>query len=188
MSRLIGTSHVVVLLGSLSLAACVNSTPLADEPGAAGSTALPPVRRLVTIENADGGVTVLADDDGAQALVLNGTRLVRLWETRQLPVPLAIDKDAGAAAGNAYRDGFVGTSFYLAEIPPGSNLSDIPIHKQDSLDYIAVLEGEIDLVLPDRVLTMRRGETLVQAGNLHSWVNSTDVICRLLVVVLSGQR
>lgn len=187
MSYLSHLTHAALCLGVLS-AACVSSPPVAGQLAVAKANALPAVRRIVTVENSDGEAIVLADDQGAQSIVLNGTRIVRLWETRQLPVPLAIANDAGAEAGNAYREGFIGTSFYLAEIPPGSDLSNIPIHNQDSLDYIAVLEGEIELVLPSQRLTIRRGETLVQAGNLHGWVNSTDAACRLLVVVLSGQR
>jgi uncharacterized cupin superfamily protein len=51
-----------------------------------------------------------------------------------------------------------------------------------------VLEGEIVLVLPEKRLQMRRGDLLVQAGNMHSWINESDGPCRLLVVVLSGSR
>ncbi len=149
---------------------------------------LPDVRRIVTIEDADGAAQVMADDAGTNIIELNGSRIVRLWETAEMPVPLVVDGDTGATAGNAYRNGFVGSSFYIAEIPPGSDLSDIPLHKQDSLDYIAVLEGEIVLVLPDKQLRMRRGHLLVQAGNMHSWVNDTNTTCRLLVVVLTGTR
>lgn len=168
---LVGWAAIVLVCG------CATSNP-----------PLPDVRRIVTVENDDGAAVVMADDAGGNELFLNGSRIVRLWETNDTPVSLTIDGDAGQRAGNAYRPGFSGTSFYLAELPAGSDLDDIPLHQQDSLDYIAVLEGEIVLVLPDQRLRMRRGDTLVQAGNVHSWVNDTDATCRLLVVVLSGER
>jgi mannose-6-phosphate isomerase-like protein (cupin superfamily) len=152
-------------------------------------TALPPdVRRIVTVNDADGAPVVLADGPSDNVRVLNGSRITRIWETSEMPVPLDVTTDAGATAGNAYRDGFVGTSLYTADIPPGSDLEDIPMHAQDSLDYIAVMEGEIDLVLPDRSVTMRAGDVLVQAGTVHSWVNRGDLPARLLVVVLTGER
>lgn len=146
------------------------------------------IRRIVTIEDAHGAATVFADGPAPNAHWLNGSRIARLWETSEMPVPLSIRNDAGKTAGNAYRDGFVGSSLYIADIPPGSDLDDIPLHRQDSLDYIAVLDGEILLVLPDRQLRLRRGDVLVQAGNRHSWINDSDTVCRLLVVVLTGTR
>ena len=142
----------------------------------------------MTVEGEAGDAIVLADDEGGRTVELNGSRIVRLWETSDMPVSLDVDEDFGAGAGNAYREGFVGTSFYVAEIPPGSDLSNIPLHKQDSLDYIAVLEGEIVLVLPREEVPMTRGDLLVQAGNMHSWINRSEYTCRLLVVVLTGQR
>jgi hypothetical protein len=145
------------------------------------------VRRIVTVTDGE-GAQVLADGASPQVIELNGSRIMRLWETEGLPVSLGVDADAGARAGNAYREGFVGSSLYVADIPPGSDLDDIPLHAQDSLDYIAVLDGEIELVLPEQTLLMRQGDILVQAGNLHSWVNRSDRPCRLLVVVQTGQR
>lgn len=146
------------------------------------------VRRLVTVVDGQDGAKVLADGPSANVVELNGSRITRLWETGPLPVSLDVDRDLGATAANAYRKGFTGTSLYTADIPPGSDLGDIPLHAQDSLDYIAVLSGSIDLVLPDRSLTLKAGDVLVQAGNRHSWVNRSGEYCRLLVVVLTGQR
>ncbi|MDJ0657005.1 MAG: cupin domain-containing protein [Xanthomonadales bacterium] len=158
------------------LAGCATST----DPGS--------IRRIVTVETPEGNVQVLADGMPSNVHTLNGSRIVRLWETGELPVPLDIADDRGATAGNAYRPGFIGSSFYIADIPPGSDLGNIPMHKQDSLDYIAVMDGEIELVLEDGSLVMGQGDILVQAGNLHSWVNSSDQYCRLLVVVLTATR
>jgi mannose-6-phosphate isomerase-like protein (cupin superfamily) len=149
---------------------------------------LPEVRRIITVTGETGEPVVLADGASANAIELNGSRITRIWETQEMPVPLDVTADVGATAGNAYRDGFIGSSFYIADIPPGSDLSDIPLHAQDSLDYIAVLEGEIDLVLPGESIKMNRGDILVQAGNVHSWANLGDTPCRLLVVVLTGRR
>jgi len=149
---------------------------------------LPEIRRIITVTDEDGGARVLADGASPNSVILNNSRITRLWETREMPVPLDVTRDEGAAAGNAYREGFTGSSLYVADLPPGSDLSDIPIHAQDSLDYIAVLQGEVDLVLPTESITMRQGDVLVQAGNLHSWVNRSEEPCRLLVVVLTGVR
>ena len=153
----------------------------------AAAADLPEPRRIVAAE-VDGDSIVVADGASPNVRELNGSRITRLWESGPPPVSLAFAGDAGVTAGNAYREGFVGSSLYIADIPPGSGLDDIPMHAQDSLDYIAVLAGEIDLVMPNDNRRMRAGDILVQAGTLHSWVNPSDETCRLLVVVLTGAR
>lgn len=57
------------------------------------------------------------------------------------------------------------------------------------MDYIAVLAGEVDLILDDgKAVTMRTGDVLVQAGNNHSWINRGPAPVRLLCVTLTGVR
>lgn len=146
------------------------------------------LRRVVTTDGADGRGVVLADGAPGNTLVLNGTRITRLWESGEVPVPLPATADLGATAGNAYREGFRGTSFYLAEIPGGGAAPEIPMHRQDTLDYMAVMSGRIALVLEDRELVLDPGDTLVQAGNLHTWINRWPETCVLLFVVVAGER
>lgn len=168
-------------------ALAVSAAALADDTAPAAQRTAG-VRRVITVVDGPDGAKVLADGTSTNVVELNGSHITRLWETGGLPVALDVTRDQGADAGNAYRKGFIGTSLYTADIPPGSDLNDIPLHAQDSLDYIAVLSGTIDLVLPDRALTLQQGDVLVQAGNRHSWVNRSNEYCRLLVVVLTGQR
>ena len=175
-------------VAALTLSLGLLVLPLAPELAAGERAELEETRRVITITGADGEPAVLADGPSANSVMLNGSRISRIWETTEMPVNLQVSGDAGATAGNAYREGFVGSSLYTADIPPGSGLDDIPMHAQDSLDYIAVLEGEIDLLLPGQDIRLRRGDVLVQAGNLHSWANRSDRPARLLVVVLTGSR
>jgi mannose-6-phosphate isomerase-like protein (cupin superfamily) len=159
--------------------------------GACAETAssLAPLRRIVTTEDAAGRSTLMSDGPGTNVVELNGSRIVRLWETDGLPVAIPVTTDLGAKAGNAYRPGFVGSSLYVADIPPGSDLANIPLHKQESMDYIILLAGEIDLVLDGgKRVSMKPGDVLVQAGNNHSWINRGKVTARLLCVTQTGRR
>jgi mannose-6-phosphate isomerase-like protein (cupin superfamily) len=79
--------------------------------------------------------------------------------------------DAGATAGNAYRADFSGTAFYVTEIPGGVHAPKIPMHRNDTLDYMAILSGRLILKLPDRDIELRQGDTLVQGGNDRSFAN-----------------
>lgn len=146
------------------------------------------LRRVVTTEAADGRGLVLADGEPGNSFVMNGTRITRLWEAPAVPASLPVEADLGVTAGNAYREGFRGASFYVAEIPPGTDESAIPLHRQDTLDFMAVLAGRIVLRLEDLELELGTGDTLVQAGNLHTWINRWDAPCLLLFVVLAARR
>ena len=147
---------------------------------------LAPIRRVITYEDGEGKAQVLADGSSQNVVTLNGSTITRIWETTSMPVPLAITSDIGASAGNAYREGFVGSSLYIADIPPGSSLEDIPLHKQDSLDYIAILSGQINLEFEDQTISLETGDILVQAGNLHSWTNTSR--CALSYVGCCSDR
>jgi len=176
-----GTSRREILVGALA------ALPAAGVAGNAQAAAPAPVRRLVTGEGEDGRSAVLYATAGANTVELNGATITRLWETGPVPAELPMTSDRGAVAGNAYREGFSGTSLYVADIPPG-NSTAIPMHREDSIDYIAVLAGEIDLVLETGRVAMSTGDVLVQGGNLHTWENRGDSYCRLLVVVLRAER
>jgi CubicO group peptidase (beta-lactamase class C family) len=126
----------------------------------------------------------LADGEPTNALELNGTRISHLWEGSQVPdtVPFAVD--GGLTAGNAYRDGFIGTSFCVAELPSGMRAGQIPLHRSASVDYMAILRGRIVMVLPDRCIELGQGDTVVQGGADHSWDNPFEETCLLLFVVV----
>ena len=144
------------------------------------------IRRVVTGEDAAGRGVVLADGEPGNAFELNGTRIVRLWETTAVPTPLPLSADAGATAGNAYREGFRGTSFYVAELPGGARAPSIPMHRNTTLDYMAILSGRIVFRIDDREIELAAGDTLVQGGNMHTWINRWDEPCLLLFVVVTA--
>ncbi|WP_195908475.1 cupin domain-containing protein [Novosphingobium sp. Gsoil 351] len=183
-----------VELGGLLIGAALVASALPAQAHASHAQSGPaPIRRIVTTEDAAGRAVVLADGHSANSVTLNGSTITRLWETQGSPVAVPVAADLGATAGNAYRPGFTGSSLYVADIPPGSNLKDIPLHKQESMDYIVLLTGQIDLVLATgpgggKRVAMKPGDVLIQAGNNHSWVNTGKTVARLLCVTQTGVR
>jgi hypothetical protein len=162
----------ILALGLLSCAAL-----------AAVAADLAPPRRVITAAAPGEGVTVVADGASSNITRLNGATITRLFETGTVPVTLPLPGDTGATAANAYRPGFAGTSLYTADLPPGIR---IELHAQQSVDYIAVLAGQVDLTLPGGRRTLKTGDILVQAANLHGWENPYAEPARILVVVMSA--
>lgn len=174
----------------MALAVAATATSLSAGAGIAGGVAAPwrKLRRVVTTDGPDGRGLVLADGSPGNSFVMNGTKITRLWESASVPAPLPATEDLGKTAGNAYREGFRGTSFYIAELPPGTDETDIPMHRQDTLDYMAVLSGQVVLRIEGQDIPLEAGDTIVQSGNLHTWINRGTEPCVLLFVVIAGER
>jgi mannose-6-phosphate isomerase-like protein (cupin superfamily) len=145
-------------------------------------------RRVVTGVDPEGRSVVLFDGEASNARVLNGTRITRLWEASGLPVELPLRGDAGATAGNAYRAGFQGTSFYVAELPGGARAPAIPMHRNVTLDYMAILSGRVVLAVEEREIELQAGDTIVQGGPRHTWINRWADPCVLLFVVVTARE
>jgi hypothetical protein len=171
-----------------------------------------PIRRIVTGHRSDGRSTVLLD--GAAPNVKQrgaGNASTLLWVTDESPASVS------GGADRAARDIGVppppgGTVFRVAEFPPGVGgdvrdnealLRDFgigadvarghpprhpAIHRTRSIDYVVVLEGEIDLLLDDGDLRLRAGDVVVQQGGNHAWINRGAATCRLAMVFVDAQE
>jgi hypothetical protein len=171
-----------------------------------------PVRRVVTGHLADGRSAVLLD--GAAPNVKQrqaGNASTLLWVTEESPA------EVSGSADRAARDIGVppprrGTIFRLAEFPPGVGgevrdhealLRDFgigadvarghpprhpAIHRTRSVDYVVVLEGEIDLLLDEGELRLRAGDVVVQRGTNHAWINRGAATARLAMVFVDAEE
>ena len=170
------------------------------------------VRRLVTGHRADGQSTVLLD--GAAPKVKQrqaGNASTLLWVTDETPARIS-GSDDRAAREIGVPPPRCGTIFRLAEFPPGVGgevrdneilLRDFgigpdvkrghpprhpAIHRTRSLDYVVVLEGEIDLLLDDRDVRLTAGDVIVQQATNHAWINRGTVTCRLAMVFIDAEE
>ena len=60
------------------------------------------------------------------------------------------------------------------------------IHRTRTIDYVVVLEGEIDLLLDDRDVRLKAGDVVVQQGTNHAWINRGAETCRLAMVFVDA--
>jgi mannose-6-phosphate isomerase-like protein (cupin superfamily) len=171
-----------------------------------------PVRRVVTGHLADGRSTLVSDAPAPnvkQRAAGNASTL--LWVTDESPA------EVGGAADRAAREIGVpppprGTIFRIAEFPPhtGGKVRDHEsvlrdfgigpdvarghpprhpaIHRTRTIDYVIVLEGEIDLLLDDGEVRLRAGDVVVQRGTNHAWINRGSSVCRLGMVFIDAQE
>jgi uncharacterized cupin superfamily protein len=61
------------------------------------------------------------------------------------------------------------------------------MHRTETIDYVAVLEGEIDMDMDDSTVKLRAGDIMVQRGTHHAWVNRAAVPARLAIVLIDAK-
>ena len=77
-----------------------------------------------------------------------------------------------------------GTIFRVIEFAPGLAARN---HRTDSIDYIVVISGEIDMELDGSVVHLKAGDVMVQRGTIHNWVNRGTAPCVLAVVLIDAK-
>ena len=142
------------------------------------------VRRVVTGHD-DRGRAVVAIDEiaGNVAQSRPGAHAAVIWTTQGFPV----DNDgagdgAGRKVGTTLADG---TVFRVVSFGPGVAPRN---HRTDSIDYAAVIAGEIDMELDDgRSVHLKAGDVLVQRGTIHNWVNRGTAPCVIAFVLVAAR-
>lgn len=171
-----------------------------------------PIRRVVTGHRADGRSTVIADGPALNVKQRQaGNASTLLWVTEESPAAISGDADRAARDIGVPPPPY-GSIFRIAEFPPHSGgevrdnaalLRDFgigedvarghpprhpAIHRTRTLDYVIVLEGEIDLLLDDGEVRLAAGDVVIQRGTNHAWVNRGDKPCRLGMVFIDAQE
>ena len=146
------------------------------------------IRRIVTGHDAAGKAKVLIDGvaTNERAGSAAGQSNTLMWCTDAMPCTMPIGADAedmGTRKLGTYPP-VNGTRFMIADYPPGN----IPrMHRTETIDYIIVLEGEIEMELDDKeTVTIRQGDVMIQRGTYHAWRNVSDKPCRMAFVLVDA--
>ena len=141
------------------------------------------VRRVITGHDASGRAVVTIDEVCKHAASGRpGATAVNIWTTEGFPA-----NNDGAADEGLRKVGTTlakGTIFRIIEFAPGLAARN---HRTDSIDYIVVLQGEIDMELDDTTVHLRTGDTMVQRGTIHNWVNRGTAPCVLAVILIDAK-
>ena len=141
------------------------------------------VRRVITGHDTKGKAIVKLDEV-AKHLVTGrpGATACNIWTTEGFPVNNDGAEDAGQRkAGTTLPNG---TIFRMIEFAPGVAARN---HRTDSIDYITVISGEIDMELDDSSVHLQAGDVMVQRGTIHNWINRGTTPCVLTVVLIDAK-
>ena len=141
------------------------------------------VRRVITGHDASGKAIVKIDEIATHAFTGRpGATGVNVWTTEGFPANNDGAEDAGLRkVGTTLPNG---TIFRILEFAPGLAPRN---HRTDSIDYIVVISGEIDMELDDSVVQLKTGDVMVQRGTIHNWVNRGTAPCVLAVILIAAK-
>ncbi len=146
----------------------------------------PPIRRVVTGHAPSYVAQVLIDDSASNARSGAGTISTLIWCTDQMPVDIPVGihvEDMGERVlGTAPPRN--GTRFVIIDFAPGNTAQ---MHRTETLDYVVVLEGTIEMDMDDSVISLKAGDVLVQRGTNHAWANRSDKRARLAFVLIDAK-
>jgi quercetin dioxygenase-like cupin family protein len=149
--------------------------------------AYPPIRRFVTGHDAKKTAKVIMQGPATNAKYPSpGTVSTMIWSTDHTPADISIGEsveDLGTRIiGTAPPAN--GTRFAVIDFPPGNTPR---MHRTETIDYVIVLEGEIEMDMDDSTVKMQAGDVMVQRGTNHAWANRSSKRARVAFVLIDAQ-
>ena len=146
----------------------------------------PPIRRVITGHDGQ-AAKILVDAPATNAKhPAPGTVSTLVWCTDSAPakIPAGADiEDMGARIlGTAPPP--KGTRFAVIDFPPGNKPH---MHRTETIDYVIVLEGEIEMDTDHSSVKMKAGDVMVQRGTNHAWANRSNTRARVAFVLIDAE-
>lgn len=150
-------------------------------------TGYPPIRRIVTGHDAAHVAKVLRDEPAANAKTPQpGLVSTMLWCTDGAPAAIPIGEnpeDMGARIlGTA--PPLNGTRFAVIDFPPDNHPH---MHRTETIDYVIVMEGEIEMDMDDSTVKLKAGDIVIQRGTNHAWANRSGKRARVAFVLVDAE-
>lgn len=146
---------------------------------------LPIVRRIITGHD-DAGKAIVKIDEICDHFREGrpGAMVCNVWTTDTTPADNSGQEDKGKREGK-YTMIENGSVFRIIEFKPGVQQR---VHRTDTIDYIVVMSGEIDMELEaGEEVHLKAGEVMVQRGTVHNWINRGTESCVLAVILIHAQ-
>ncbi|MFL4985695.1 MAG: cupin domain-containing protein [Xanthobacteraceae bacterium] len=147
----------------------------------------PPIRRFVTGHDARNIAKVIMQGPATNAKYPSpGTVSTMIWCTDEIPADITVGEqveDLGARIlGTAPPAN--GTRFAVIDFPPGNQPR---MHRTETIDYVIVLEGEIEMDMDEQTVKLKAGDVMVQRGTNHAWANRSNARARVAFVLIDAK-
>ncbi len=147
----------------------------------------PLIRRIVTGHDADRIAKVIMDGPATNAKhPAPGIFSTLIWCTDEMPAGISVGErveDMGARILGTSPPPH-GTRFAVIDFPPGNRAV---MHRTETIDYVVVLSGEIDMDMDDSTVKLKAGDVMVQRGTNHAWINRGTERTRVAFVLIDAK-
>jgi quercetin dioxygenase-like cupin family protein len=147
----------------------------------------PPVRRVLTGHDSNGVAKVIQDGPATNRKYPRpGAVATLIWVTDEMPAAMPVGEDfedmGARMLGTAPPPN--GTRFTVNDIPPGNTGV---MHRTETIDYVIVISGEIDMEMDASTVKLKAGDVMVQRGTNHAWVNRGTEVARVAFVLVDAK-
>jgi quercetin dioxygenase-like cupin family protein len=146
----------------------------------------PPIRRVVTGHDGKNVAKVLIDAPATNAKYPgSGAASTLMWITDRNPADVAVGEkieDMGARIVGTPPPAN-GTRFCVIDFPPGNHPH---MHRTETIDYVIVIEGEIEMDMDDSTVKLKQGDIMIQRGTNHAWANRSGKNARVAFVLVDA--
>jgi quercetin dioxygenase-like cupin family protein len=146
-----------------------------------------PIRRVVTGHDKNNKARVLIDGPATnRKLPGPGAVSTLMWITDSMPCDMPIGENAEDMGARIVGTPppVNGTRFAVLEIPPGNTPA---MHRTESIDYVIVLAGEVEMDMDDSTVKLKAGDILIQRGTNHAWANRSNAPAKIAVVLIDAK-
>jgi quercetin dioxygenase-like cupin family protein len=144
------------------------------------------MRRIVTGHDERGKAIVLIDAEATNLRTSPaGNSSTLMWCSDRTPADIAIGNDIEDMGARVIGTPppLNGTRFTINDVMPGGAAV---MHRTESLDYVIVLAGEVEMDLDDSTVKLSAGDVMVQRGTNHAWVNRGTKPARIAFVLIDA--
>jgi quercetin dioxygenase-like cupin family protein len=150
-------------------------------------TGYPPIRRVVTGHDEANVAKVLLDEPAINAKHPQpGQVSTLMWCTDGAPASIPIGEqpeDLGARILGTAPPRH-GTRFTVIDFPPGNQPH---MHRTETIDYVIVIEGEIEMDMDASTVKLKAGDIMIQRGTNHAWANRSGKRARVAFVLVDAE-
>lgn len=147
----------------------------------------PPIRRVITGHDRAHLAKVLIDAPASNAKYpAPGTVSTMIWCSDRTPAAIDVGEDAEDMGARILGTAppARGSRFAVIDFPPGNKPH---MHRTETLDYVIVLEGEIDMDMDNSTVKLKAGDVMVQRGTNHAWINRSHARARVAFVLMDAE-
>jgi quercetin dioxygenase-like cupin family protein len=146
-----------------------------------------PIRRVVTGHDHKNIAKVIMDGEASNHKGgASGAQSTLIWITEGAPAEMPVGEqveDLGARILGTPPPA-KGTRFAVITFPPGNPGR---MHRTETIDYVIVMQGELDMDMDDSTVKLKAGDVMVQRGTNHAWVNRSNAVARAAFVLIDAK-